>query len=357
MNRPPLVIIGGGLSGLYLAYRLAQRGENFLLLEARHRLGGRIKTSTPFDLGPTWFWPGQRHMMALIQELDLQIFKQQNTGDILYEDPTVFSERLSGNQYKMISYRIQDGISSLINRLQAQIPTSHILLNHKAISVEKQTDTIEITAEKNDGVRKFTCENVIFALPPCLVESTIQFVPELNQNIRKDMRAIPTWMAGHAKALIRFQRPFWKDHNLSGQVFSRIGPMMEIHDASSPDHNYALFGFLAGSGRQRKELGKTQLKRLIEEQIQRLFGNAAPQPLEIIIKDWSQDPFTATVKDMEPLKAHPHYRKPENLKDLWNGQINFIGSELAPSEGGYLEGALIAAEEFLKEMSVKIRNT
>jgi len=356
MNRFPLVIIGGGLSGLYLAYRMAQRGENFLLIEARNRLGGRIKTSNSHDLGPTWFWPGQRHMMELVQELDLQIFEQQNTGDILYEDPNVFSERLSGHQYQTTSYRIQNGISSLIDRLQALTPSPNIALNHKVISVENQTDTIEITAQSNGAIRNLTCENVVFALPPRLIENTIQFVPDLSAGTRSDLRAIPTWMAGHAKALIRYQRPFWKDHNLSGQTFSRIGPMMEIHDASSYDHNYALFGFLGGSGIQRKELGETPLKGLIEEQIQRLFGNETPQPLEIIIKDWSQDPLTATAKDMEPLQTHPHYRQPDSLKNLWNGRVSFIGSELASSEGGYLEGALIAAEEIIDDMSERLHN-
>ncbi|WP_085904609.1 flavin monoamine oxidase family protein [Kiloniella majae] len=354
MNKIPLIIIGGGLSGLYLAYRLAQEGKVFLLLEARNRLGGRIKTSSAHDLGPTWFWPGQQHMMKLTQELDLQIFEQQNAdviGDILYEDPNTLSQRLPGNQYQMTSYRIQGGISSLIDKLEALLPSSNILLNHKVTSVENQADAIKITTQDNDIVRNFICENVIFALPPRLIESTIQFVPNLNDRIRKDMRAIPTWMAGHAKALIRFQRPFWKDYNLSGQAFSRIGPMMEIHDASSPDQNYALFGFLGGSGLQRKNVGKAQLKRLIEEQIQRLFGPEAPTPLEIIIKDWSQDPLTATEKDLEPLQTHPRYRHPESMKNIWQGQMRFIGSELASSEGGYLEGALIAAAETMEEIS------
>ncbi|WP_417428797.1 flavin monoamine oxidase family protein [Kiloniella sp.] len=356
MNKTPLIIIGGGLSGLYLAYRLAKVGKDFLLLEARNRLGGRIKTSDAHDLGPTWFWPGQQQMIKLSQELDCQIFEQQNTGDILYEDPNVFSERLPGNQYQMTSYRIQGGISSLIDKLQAQVPSSTILLNHKVTSVKNQDNDVKIDAQNNGNDISFTCDNLVFALPPRLIEDKIRFSPDLSDRIRNDMRAIPTWMAGNAKALIRFQRPFWREHNLSGQAFSRIGPMMEIHDASSPDHNYALFGFLGGSGAQRKNLGTAHLKHQIEEQIQRLFGPEAPTPLEITIKDWAQDPFTATIEDIEPLQSHPQYRHPESMQNIWQGQIEFIGSELASSEGGYLEGALISAKETMDKISTKWLN-
>ena len=38
----PVVIIGGGLAGLYAAYNLKKRDIPFLLLEAKASLGGRI---------------------------------------------------------------------------------------------------------------------------------------------------------------------------------------------------------------------------------------------------------------------------------------------------------------------------
>lgn len=38
----PNIIIGGGISGLLMAYRLQQHGENFILLERHNELGGRM---------------------------------------------------------------------------------------------------------------------------------------------------------------------------------------------------------------------------------------------------------------------------------------------------------------------------
>lgn len=53
-----IIIVGGGLSGLTLAYLLAKQGIKATILEASTRLGGRIQTvrglgGTPLELGAT----------------------------------------------------------------------------------------------------------------------------------------------------------------------------------------------------------------------------------------------------------------------------------------------------------------
>ena len=68
-----VLIVGGGLAGLSLAWQCHQRGIDYRLIEARDRLGGRVlsqavtgvrpgsdpRQTSYFDLGPSWFWPGQ----------------------------------------------------------------------------------------------------------------------------------------------------------------------------------------------------------------------------------------------------------------------------------------------------------
>ena len=70
-----LIIIGAGLSGLYAA-TLLQDKFNIIILEARERLGGRIYTQEGHDLGPSWIWPHQHHILSLIKELELNLFSQ-----------------------------------------------------------------------------------------------------------------------------------------------------------------------------------------------------------------------------------------------------------------------------------------
>ncbi|MFJ9610789.1 flavin monoamine oxidase family protein [Kitasatospora sp. NPDC101176] len=59
VDRPDVIVIGAGISGLSAARYLADRGEDVLVLEARDRIGGRIWTSarwsdSPSDMGASW---------------------------------------------------------------------------------------------------------------------------------------------------------------------------------------------------------------------------------------------------------------------------------------------------------------
>ena len=53
-----VVVIGGGLAGLAAADSLLRAGAAVTLLEARDRLGGRVRTwrgeGAPVELGPEW---------------------------------------------------------------------------------------------------------------------------------------------------------------------------------------------------------------------------------------------------------------------------------------------------------------
>ena len=70
------------------------------------------------------------------------------------------------------------------------------------------------------------------------------------------------------------------------------------------------------------------------------------------MKDWAVDPCTSTTLDLQPLYAHPAYGMPKLLKDLWQGRVVFGGSEVATQFGGYLEGALEAAEHAFKQIAL-----
>ncbi len=58
--------------------------------------------------------------------------------------------------------------------------------------------------------------------------------------------AVPGWMAGQAKALAFYDRPFCREAGLSGSAFSQAGPLGEPQDASPPGAGEAaLFGFFS----------------------------------------------------------------------------------------------------------------
>src|SRR5262245_58957360 len=72
---PSVVIVGGGIWGLTLAYRLQQRGADVTLLERRSRTGGVIDTierdGYRVETGPNGFLDNNPATMTLCQELGL----------------------------------------------------------------------------------------------------------------------------------------------------------------------------------------------------------------------------------------------------------------------------------------------
>ena len=157
-----------------------------------------------------------------------------------------------------------------------------------------------------------------------------------------------TWMAGQAKILAIFDRPFWREAGLSGDAFSRMGPMVEIHDAS-PAHGgpYGLFGFV-GFPADVRVAHRDRMMELAQDQLIRLFGHAAASPMQLVLQDWAAESLTATQSDVQVSALHPAYGLPSELANLWSGRLIFGSTEVARQFGGLLEGALEASEAALE---------
>jgi monoamine oxidase len=353
----PVVIVGAGLSGLRAASLLSERGIECLVLEARDRIGGRVlSTSAPdrpelgkFDLGPTWFWPQYESTITnLVKELHLETFVQYNKGAMLAErSPNEAPERYvmpenSGEK----SMRIIGGVQSLIDAVADTIPSGVIELNTRVTAIRlDEAGAITVEADLADGKRKeVSASAVILALPPRIVARHIEFSPSLPPNIINDLVSKPTWMAGQAKAVAIYDRPFWRESGLSGFATSWVGPLQEIHDASPETGSGALFGFFGMPAKKRRELGEDMVLKLVIDQLVKLFGNSAQNVKDILYKDWSSDFNTAVEEDLDPLRDFPRYGQPPNA-GIWGKKIIFAGTETDSQYGGHLEGALLAAEQ------------
>jgi len=339
---PETLIVGGGLSGLAIADALHHAGRSFFLLDARNRLGGRILTETidghGYDMGPAWFWPGQPLIDQLITRFGIQRFEQYTDGLMTAEDARGHVQQGQAFAAMAGSFRLVGGMAALTEALAAPLPKDSVRLNSSVQHIAQVGQGLRVDC--TDGT-KITTQRVIFAMPPRLV-AQIAFTPVLPAHAIDAMRSIPTWMAGQAKALAVYDTPFWRQAGLSGDAMSRHGPMVEIHDASPANgSDGALFGFIGIPATHRKT--RNGLQTDVAQQLIRLFGPQAAKPKHLILKDWADDPFTATASDQAGLTSHPAYGYPAAFKTLWDDSLLFARSEVAVQTGGFLEGALEAA--------------
>lgn len=79
-KKPKVIIIGAGFAGLAAAYKLQQRKIDFVILEARNRIGGRVfshkidpKENLVIELGGEWVGKSHKRMRQLCDEFKLTL--------------------------------------------------------------------------------------------------------------------------------------------------------------------------------------------------------------------------------------------------------------------------------------------
>ncbi len=328
---PPtdVCIVGAGLSGLALATALHDQGRDVTVVEARDRPGGRILSPEGYDLGPSWIWPHNTRILALLEKLDLRHFAQHATGRLVFEDGGGAIRRDLELATMGGAWRVKGGVARITEALAAQLG-NRLKLACRVSAVKQDATGVTITTD--GGCLR--ARHAVLALPPRLMSGLGVCAPD-----------VPTWMAGHAKFVATYPAPFWRDQGLNGDAISHFGPLAEIHDASPSDAGSgALFGF-SHPGRMRDP----GFQDAAIAQLVRLFGSKAASPSHVYLKDWSADVATATPADRTPPTEHPTYRSMPST-----GHVVFAGTETAPVEGGFLEGALASAEAAYEQLNAEV---
>jgi len=315
-----ILILGAGLTGLTLAYRLRNSNLKVTLVEARNRIGGRIHTIYGKDggsqeMGATWL--GRKHLslIGLLKELELATFIQ------ILGDKAVF-EPISTSPPQVVSlppnsdpsFRIKGGSSKLIKTLASHLSADQIITGQPIQSITKESGAFF----SKSANQFFKSKIVVSTLPPYLLTQTIQFTPDLPSSIKATAAQTHTWMGESIKVGLTYKTPFWREKNTSGTIVSNVGPIPEMYDHSNFEETaFGLKGFFNGS---YFSVSKEERLALVLTQLEKYYGLKVKDYLTYEETVWRNEEFTFTPYESH-LLPHQNNGNPVFRKACFGGQF------------------------------------
>jgi monoamine oxidase len=347
MNKK-ILIIGGGISGIYLGYLLKKEGFSIKILEANDRIGGRIYTKnvhdTKIELGATWLWSYNTALLQLCKDLEISVFEQNMQGKALFEAKSSNApQRFELPKNQEISYRIVGGTASVLHKLAHHFSDNELELNQKVLKITENQKSIQVITNNS----AFNADLVISTIPPQLLVNTVHFKTPLNENLVKIANKTHTWMKDSIKFAVVYKTPFWKEKGLSGVGFSNVGPFTEMYDHSDFENNYfALIGFLNGDlWNETKEFREEKIK----EQLTNFFGDDGKNYLSYEEKVWKQESLLS-FDNNQFLSPHKNNGHPIYQQEFLGGKLIVADSETSPNYAGYMEGSIYRGNQISKQL-------
>lgn len=339
------IIVGAGLSGLMSAYQLNKSGEsNFIILESRDRLGGRISTYKGIDFGATWFQDHHHYVNKMLNELNISTFPQYSKGkSVLVYSSMAPAHYFESDADTNPANRIVGGTISMINSLAKSI-NHKIKLNEKVTAIEEKEDGITVTTEQGS----YSTSKVIITIPP-RIATRIKFTPPLPHSLIEVMQNTHTWMSNALKVGISFKKSFWRNQNLSGTIIGQTSPVVELYDHTNYENqHFSLMGFV---NEALRDIDTEKRKNQIVDYLSKYLGEEVRDFLNYQEKDWSKD-MNTSFENIKSIYMSPQYGHSIFKHSYLNNRLIFSGAETSSISGGYMDGAIFsglnAVERILK---------
>jgi monoamine oxidase len=193
---------------------------------------------------------------------------------------------------------------------------------------------------------------VIVAVPPVLARR-IEFAPVVPRAKRVLLRRLDP---GHIiKWEAVYERPFWRDDGLSGQIVSDTGPVRYSFDNTPPAGSPGiLFGFIGGADARRvARLSPAARRKEVLGNFVTYFGEQARRPVDSFELDWTTEAWTRGCPvGIPPLGVLSRYGPA--LRAV-TGRIHWAGSETSTYWNGYMDGAVRSGERAAAEAARRLR--
>ncbi|MFF6983729.1 flavin monoamine oxidase family protein [Streptomyces sp. NPDC008343] len=188
---------------------------------------------------------------------------------------------------------------------------------------------------------------VVVTLPPTLA-GRIRYSPAMPPLRDQLTQQVP--MGSVIKVNVLYDRPFWREDGLSGQVVSLEDPLSVVLDNTPHGSKHGvLVGFFEGRHARRMSSQSVEQRRdAAVKCLTKFFGARAAQPLDYLDKDWTAEEYSRGCYGGR-LGAGvwtaygPHLREPI-------GVIHWAGTETASVWNGYMDGAVSSGHRAASEV-------
>lgn len=255
------------------------------------------------------------------------------------------NETTSGSLQRLVSVtggsqesRIVGGTGLLATGLAEKIGSDSISLESPVSSIVRNGDSkYTVTTTKSTIIAK----NVIVAMSPPLA-ARITYDPPLPA--ARDQLTQRMFMGALGKATAIYDRPFWRDSNMTGQVISDSGVVRTTLDVSPEDSTYgAILGFVeADEMRLYDNATEQEIIEKVSQDYVRYFGPKAANATQWVIQRWDNEIWSrgGPVAVAGPGTISKYGKAiTESV-----GGIHWAGTEASPYWAGYMDGALRAGE-------------
>lgn len=242
--------------------------------------------------------------------------------------------------------RIVGGSQAIALAMARELGTSRLLFNAQAQSITQ--DANGVTVEGNGFTVR--AQRAVVAMSPWMA-SRLSIAPldGPTQARLQMMQRVP--MGSIWKVHCLYDRPFWRDDGLNGQVTSDDFITRVTFDNTPPEAGApgVLMGFIDGQdARDAVLLSPAERKRRVVQAFTAYFGPKAASPIGYLEMNWQGENFSA---------GGPTGHFPPGVLTAYGstlraptGRVHWAGTETATVWTGYMEGAVRSGERAAQEV-------
>ena len=356
-----VIIIGAGGAGLAAAKILERNHIDYLILEASHRYGGRLKKDStladfPVDLGAEWIHSHPRVLNVIKgksgDEIDEEVIPYR-LNSVLKWDGTALKPATSYLRYfydfmPESKFKRSTWYDFLDENIAKEV--KYKIVYHSPISsIDYTGEKVSIETANGDT---YEADKVLVAVSPGVLKSNkIKFSPELSPQKTKAIASI-NFLPG-LKVAMKFSEKFYPDLIQCETGYgAKDGEKSYFDMAFGKEAQTKLLGFLCAGKEAEKyyALGSEDaiIATLIKELDQMFDGKASETYTgEYRLENWGQHEYTQGTWVVTP------FEKTSNLKKLaepLDNRIYFAGATLDPHRQMGAPGSMLSGYHFIDKL-------